>query len=191
MRPRHLISVTVLALAAACSDTATSPTSVDPPQFVVATGPYPGTLNTGAVPAGGHLQSGNILCTVNSSFGVTCSGYQINGIGNTNATATLNASYSATVDCTNNGGKLVPVKSTVQNATVTSGQLAPKNGALVVPSISTGGQTPTLAQFTAAATCPNGNWTKSVEGGSITLESFSYTLTFVGFTTPAVSISAS
>jgi len=47
---------------------------------------------------------------------------------------------------------------------------------------------PSDAQFEAAATCPNGNWTKSVQGGSITLSSFTYTLHFAGFTGDFITI---
>jgi hypothetical protein len=47
---------------------------------------------------------------------------------------------------------------------------------------------PTAGDFEAAATCPNGNWTKSLAGGSITLSSFTYTLTFAGFTGAYITI---
>jgi hypothetical protein len=47
---------------------------------------------------------------------------------------------------------------------------------------------PTPEDFFEAATCPNGNWTKSLAGGSITLDSFTYTLHFVGFTGDFITI---
>jgi len=50
-----------------------------------------------------------------------------------------------------------------------------------VPSLSSS-PVPTAAQFEAQATCPNGNWTKELLGGTITLTSFTYTLHFAGFT---------
>jgi len=192
MRSTHLMPIAMLAFAAACSDTTTSPTSVDRPTFLVTAGSYAGTLNTSNTPGGGHLQSGSINCVVGSDLSITCSSgaYQINGIGHTNATATLVSSYSATVDCTNKGGNLVEVKSTAQSAPVSSGPIpSSKNGSLVVQPISTSG--PSTATLLAAATCPNGNWTKTLAGGTVTLESFTYTLTFAGFSFPAVSISAS
>jgi hypothetical protein len=145
------------------------------------------TINPANAPTGTHLQSGTIGCTVNpSTLLVTCSSFQLNGVGNSNATGSLAATYSATVDCTNNGGKLVPVKSTAQAAPTTTGSLSPKNGSLIVPSLNSG-PVPTDAQFEANATCPNGNWTKSVSGG-VTLESFTYTLTFAGFSGPYITI---
>jgi hypothetical protein len=146
------------------------------------------TTNPANAPNGTHLQSGTIGCSVNSStLLVTCSTFELAGVGGANATGSLAATYSATVDCTNNGGKLVPVKSTAQSAATTTGSLSPKNGRLSVPSLNSG-PVPTAAQFEAAATCPNGNWTKSLAGGSITLSSFTYTLTFAGFSGPYITI---
>jgi hypothetical protein len=97
------------------------------------------------------------------------------------------ATYSATVDCTNKGGNLVPVKSSAQTAPTTTGSLSPKNGRLSVPAL-TSGPVPTDATFIANATCPNGNWTKSVAPGTITLSSFTYTLHFTGFTGDYITI---
>ena len=195
MRAKHLIPIAVLALAAACSDTATSPTSAGRPLFSVSAGTFgTGVLtntSTAALPSGGHLQSGSVFCVVDANLSITCStaSYTINGVGHTNATATLNATYSATVDCTNHGGQLVEVKSQT-TSTSSSGNIAPaKNGALTVDPLST--STPTDAQFKASATCPNGNWTKSLPPGAPTLVSFSYTLFFDGFSTATVSIASS
>ena len=195
MRSKHLIPIAVLAFAAACSDTATSPTSAGRPLFAVSPGTFGNvtTLNAGGTPSGGHIQSGGpVFCVVGSDLSVTCSGsgsYQINGIGNTNGNASLSATYSATVDCTNKGGNLVEVKSQTTSGPTSTGTLRAKNGSITVPQISTG--TPTAADFFAQATCPNGNWRKSLAGGSATLESFTYTLTFVGFSTPAITIASS
>ena len=136
------------------------------------------------------MQSGTVFCLVGGSLVVTCStaDYKINGIGNTNATANLAAVYEATVDCTNKGGNLVEVKSQATGAGDTDVTFKSKNGSLTVTPISA--QTPTDAAFEAAATCPNGNWRKSVAPGDPTLVSFTYTLTFAGFSTPTVTISA-
>ena len=57
----------------------------------------------------------------------------------------------------------------------------PKNGRLVVPALSTGGQVPSDAAFIAQAVCPNGNWTKELPDSDPTLTSFTYTLRFIGF----------
>jgi hypothetical protein len=146
------------------------------------------TINPANAPTGTHFQVGTATCTVDAStLLVTCSSYQLAGVGNANATGALDTTYSATVNCTNKGGNLVPVKSSVQTAPTTTGSLSPENGRLSVPSLNSG-PVPTAAQFEAAATCPNGNWTKSVQGGSITLLSFTYTLTFAGFSGPYITI---
>jgi hypothetical protein len=146
------------------------------------------TTNPANAPTGTHLQTGTIGCSVDSStLLVTCSTFELGGVGGANATGSLATTYSATVDCTNNGGKLVPVKSTAQTTPTTTGSLSPKNGRLSVPSLNSG-PVPTAGDFEAAATCPNGNWTKSLAGGSITLSSFTYTLTFAGFTGAYITI---
>jgi hypothetical protein len=103
------------------------------------------------------------------------------GVGNANATGSLDASYSATVQCRNNGGQIVEVKSQTKSAPTTTGSLSPKNGKLTVPSLSSG-PVPSASDFEAMATCPNGNWTKELESGTVTLLSFTYTLHFAGFT---------
>jgi hypothetical protein len=143
------------------------------------------TMNPANAPKGTHLQSGTIGCSVDSStLLVTCSSFQLNGVGNANATGSLVATYTATVNCINHGGQLVPVKSSVQSAPTSTGSLSPKNGSLIVPSLNSG-PVPTAAQFEAQAKCPNGNWTKSLQGGSIALQSFTYTVSFPKVSTGA------
>ena len=138
------------------------------------------TVNPANAPNGANIK-GAASCTVGSDgLTVTCSSYDISGVGNTNANGALAANYTATVDCRNHGGQIVPVKSSTQSAPTSTGNLAPENGRLTVPSLNSG-PVPTAADFEAQATCPNGNWTKELENGTITLSSFTYTLTFVGF----------
>jgi len=146
------------------------------------------TINPAAAPTGTHLQSDTISCTADpTTLLVTCSTYELAGVGNTNATASLFATYTATVQCRNHGGQIVEVKSQVEGAAVTTGSLSPKNGRLSVPSL-TSSPVPTAAQFEAQATCPNGNWTKETLTGTIALSGFTYTLTFAGFSTPYITI---
>jgi len=144
------------------------------------------TFNPSAAPSGTHVQTGTPSCTQVGNT-VNCSSYELAGVGNANATATLSATYSATVDCTNKGGKLVPVKSSVQAAPSSTGELEPKNGRLAVPALS-GPPAPSTQAFLDAATCPNGNWTKSLAPGDPTLETWTYTLTFTGFTGAYITI---
>jgi len=146
------------------------------------------TITPANAPTGTHLQTGTIGCSVDpSTLLVTCSTFQLAGVGGANATAALDASYTATVQCRNHGGQIVEVKSQAESAPVTTGSLSPKNGRLSVPSL-TSSPVPTAAQFEAQATCPNGNWTKELEGGTISLSSFTYTLTFAGFSGPYITI---
>jgi hypothetical protein len=146
------------------------------------------TINPSAAPTGTHLQTGTIGCSVNpSTLIVTCSTFELAGVGGANATGSLVASYTATVQCRNHGGQIVEVKSQVKTAPTTTGSLSPKNGRLRVPSLSSA-PVPTAAQFESQATCPNGNWTKELENGTITLSSFTYTLHFAGFTGDYITI---
>ena len=139
------------------------------------------TFNAAAAPNGTHLQTGTIGCTVDpGTLLVTCSAYELGGVGNADAKATLNATYTATVQCRNHGGQIVDVKSQAESAPTTTGKLSPKNGRLPVPLLSSG-PVPSASDFTAMATCPNGNWTKELLNGTVALSSFTYTLSFKGF----------
>src|SRR5437764_662280 len=76
----------------------------------VAPGPYMVTSDSfdpANAPGNSHLTSGTPQCTVNADRSIDCSSYVLGGVGNTNATVSLLASYSATIDCTNKGGNLV------------------------------------------------------------------------------------
>lgn len=146
------------------------------------------TINPANAPTGTHLQSGTIGCSVNSTtLLVTCSTFELAGVGGANATGALDATYTATVQCRNHGGQIVDVKSQAESAPTTTGSLSPKNGRLTVPSLNSG-PVPSAADFEAMATCPNGNWTKELLSGTVTLSSFTYTLTFAGLSGPYITI---
>jgi hypothetical protein len=136
--------------------------------------PTAGSFNGANAPGSSHLTSGSPSCTVNADSSISCSAYVLGGVGRTNADVNLTASYSATIDCTNHGGSLVESHtsnfSADSNATATS----TKNGQLSVPAQS-------VSPFGAQQVCPNPNWTPSIRGGTVTLNSFTYTLTFNGF----------
>src|SRR4051812_5723629 len=77
--------------------------------------------NASAAPTGTHLQTGAIGCSIDSSTGlVSCTAFELAGVGNADATATLDASYTATVQCRNHGGQIVEVKSQAKSATTTT-----------------------------------------------------------------------
>jgi hypothetical protein len=136
-------------------------------------------------PQGTHLQTGTIGCT-ETATGVTCTGFELAGVGNTNATVSLVATYSATIQCTNRGGELVESHDDSVTTSTTAQVFPTKNGRLVVPAQTS--TAPTSAQVLAQADCPNPNWTPSVLAGSITLASFTYSLTFAGFSSPYIVI---
>jgi hypothetical protein len=190
MKSTRFIPIAALAFAAACSDTATSPTSsvADRPQFLVAAGSYTDPLadaQTGIqdanAPSGGHLtnQSGDPTCLVNADFSIDCSAYAIGGVGHTNAFVSLEATWTATIDCINPaGGKNTnnPIEShegtfsDADEATLTPG----RNGTLRVGSR-------TVDPASVAQGCPNANWRPEIREGSIQLVSFTYSLHFDGF----------
>ncbi len=137
------------------------------------------TVNPANAPSGTHVQRGSPGCSVDSSLNVSCSSFELAGVGNTNARADLSAAYSATVVCINGGGN--PSDSQHQGAFTASnstGQLSPKNGRLTVPALSV--TAPTEDQFLAQQTCPNPNWNPTIPGG-IKLSNFTYTVSFAGF----------
>jgi hypothetical protein len=68
--------------------------------------PTADSFNGANAPGSSHLKSGSPSCTVNANKSITCSSYVLGGVGNTNATVSLVANYSATIDCTNHGGNL-------------------------------------------------------------------------------------
>src|SRR5215207_2286404 len=89
-----------------------------------------------AAPQGTHVQTGAPSCSFAADgLTVVCSSFELAGVGNTNATATLATTYEATVDCQNRGGNIVEVKAQLETVPATTGQLEPKNGRLTVPSL--------------------------------------------------------
>ena len=139
-------------------------------------------FNDAAAPSGAHVQTGTPSCSFGTDgLSVVCSTYELAGVGGTSATATLNAQYTATINCTNNGGNLVESHNQDVTTSTTSGPLtADKNGRLTVPSLTA--TAPTATQILEQADCPNPNWDPSVAAGSIDLVSSTYTLHFTGFT---------
>jgi hypothetical protein len=139
----------------------------------------PRTITAGS----SHLTSGSPSCTVNADRSIDCSAYVLGGVGHTNADVSLIANYSATIDCTNKGGNLVESHTSNFAADSTATVASTKNGQLSVPAQS-------VSPFGAPQVCPNPNWTPSIRGGTVTLNSFTYTLTFNGFTSPYITITA-
>ena len=157
-----------------------------PALAAVAPGTYTPTadsFNSANAPGSSHLTSGSPSCTVNADRSIDCSAYVLGGVGHTNATVDLAASYSATIDCTNHRGNLVESHTSNFSADSTATVASTRNGQLSVPAQS-------VSPFSAPQVCPNPNWTPSIRGGTVTLNSFTYTLTFAGFGSPYITIKA-
>jgi hypothetical protein len=96
----------------------------------------------------------------------------------------LTAPYSATIDCTNRGGNLVESHTSTFSDSSTATVASTRNGQLRVTSRS--------VSFSGAPVgCPNPNWPPSIRAGTLVLEAFTYTLTFAGFSSPYITITAS
>jgi hypothetical protein len=145
--------------------------------------PTAGSFNPANAPGDSHLASGTVQCVVNADLDVDCSAYVLGGVGNTNATVSLTATYSATIDCTNKGGNLVESHTTTFSDSSSATVASTRNGQLRVPAQS-------VSAFNAPQVCPNPNWTPSIRAGTLVLDSFTYTLTFAGFSSPYITITA-
>jgi hypothetical protein len=138
-------------------------------------------------PSGAHYAkgAGEPVCEL-SGVTVTCTGTQIAGVGNTNALVELSVTSTFTGVCHNPGtNNKVVDPFTESDTSTTSEELTPsRNGILRVDAKTATGTT--SAEFLDSFSCPNPNWTADITGVAI---SWSYTLTFAGFTEPAISIS--
>jgi hypothetical protein len=146
--------------------------------------PTADSFNSANAPGSSHLTSGSPSCKVNADLSIDCSAYVLGGVGNTNATVSLSATYSATINCTNHGGNLVEVHTTTFSTASTATVASTRNGQLRVPAQST-------SPVSAPQVCPNPNWTPSIAPGTLVLKTFTYTLTFAGFSSPYITITAS
>ena len=144
--------------------------------------PNAGSFDPANAPGSSHLTSGSPSCTVNANLSIDCSAYALGGVGHTNADVNLTANYSATIDCTNHGGNLVESHTSTFAASSSGTVTSTRNGQLSVP-------TRSVSPFSAPQVCPNPNWTPSIRPGTLTLNSFTYTLTFADFSSPYITIS--
>jgi hypothetical protein len=141
------------------------------------------TIEPANAPSGTHLQSGAIGCTVDEDgLTVSCTAFELAGVGNTNAFVSLTADYSGIVDCFNRGGNLVESHETTFSATNEATLTPSRNGRLRV------GARSVSPDLDLAEPCPNPNWTPEFHEGSPTLDDWMYTLTFAGFTSPYITI---
>jgi hypothetical protein len=176
--PLRLLTLATVVVAAVAFPAAASAT-VAPGTY----SPDAGSFNPANAPGSSHLTSGSPSCTVNANLSIDCSSYVLGGVGHTNASVSLTANYTATIDCTNKGGNLVEVQAVPFSGSSMATVSSTKNGQLSVPAQSVG-------PSPIPNVCPNGNWTPSIRAGTLVLNRFSYTLTFAGFSSPYITISA-
>ena len=146
------------------------------------------TTDPAAAPSGTHLanRSPEPTCVVNADLSVDCTNFVLGGVGNTNADVLLVAEYSAIVDCYNPGtNPNNPIESHETTFADSDAFTAvpSRNGQLRVDAAEASPETGLSDQ-----TCPNPNWTPTIREGTLTLESFTYTLTFAGFDSPYITI---
>ena len=138
-------------------------------------------------PEGAHYARGEAepVCTVENDNTVTCTDTAIAGVGNTNAFVELAVTRTFTGECRNPGSKEKVVDPFTESATTTdSAELTPsRNGRLTVDERSATVQSE--EEFLDTFSCPNPNWEADVTDTGI---SYVYTLTFDGFTEPAIEI---
>lgn len=143
-------------------------------------------VNLENAPEGAHFAQGfdSPVCTITGTT-VTCTGTQIEGVGHTNATVVLDVTSTISGMCHNPGvnSKVVEPFSESVTTSTSSELTSTKNGRLVVPAQTTEGTS--TEGFLATFRCPNPNWTPEVTSSVLTFE---YTLTFEGFTEPAILI---
>src|SRR5215216_180911 len=140
--------------------------------------------NFANAPSGAHYAQGSAepVCTL-TGLTVSCTGTTIGGVGNTNATVTLAVTSTFTGTCTNPGGHLVEPFTESETTSTSTVVTSTKNGRLIVPAQTATG--PSAEEFLATFECPNPNWTPEVATTDV---SFVYSLTFAGFTEPAILI---
>jgi hypothetical protein len=138
------------------------------------------TIDESQAPQGAHISKGTPNCfLLPGNVTVQCGSVTIVGIGKTNATTTLSAVYSATFDCLDESGNVVTsVREPTQTAT---GQPSPENGRITTPILRS--SVPSGEDFIAdgGVSCPGGT-TPQIVPDSLTVDSFTYTVSFDGFT---------
>jgi hypothetical protein len=149
-------------------------------------------FNGNTAPSGAHYNNnggGEPVCALNpDGFSITCSGTVVSGVGNTDASVLVSIGYSGTVTCTNKGGNTVEVKTQSTSVSLLPDDVTTlKNGTMTIDSV-TFGSDPEAA-LEGGAVCPNGNWTKQLQGAA-TVISFSYRCFFDGFDQPFIAKSA-
>jgi len=105
---------------------------------------------------GVHFKNPGVDCD-RSGDSITCSGTVV-GLGNNTVTAHLDIGVDATIECTNNGGQLVEVKTHSESSTEVQLTSSDNNLDFIVTVTA---EEPVF-QNARAAGCPNNNWDAEV-----------------------------
>jgi len=148
-------------------------------------------VNFANAPSGTHFRQGSVapVCTettvpTTGAVTVSCTGYTLGGVGNTNANLLLTVEGTADFVCHNPGNdNIVEPHSASVEESVEATLVPSRNGQLIVDP-----QSVTISPQDAADAfqCPNPNWREEFVGFSDL--TFTYSLTFVGFNQPAILI---
>src|SRR5436190_15361949 len=172
-KPAAILGV-IGGIAAVLLFTAAALAAVDPGTYT----PTADSFNSANAPGSSNLKSGTVACVVsNDSATIACSAYTLAGVGHTNADVSLDATWSATIDCNNPGkNRNNPIEShqTTFSSQSSDTLTSSRNGQLRVPAES-------ASAGSVGQVCPNPNWKPVIRSGTLTLDSFAYTLTFEGF----------
>jgi hypothetical protein len=151
--------------------------------------PTADSFNSANAPGSAHVanNSDDPVCVVNADLSIDCGAYVLGGVGQTNADVALSADYTAIIDCNNPGNNPNnPIESHTADFTQTESDTVEsgRNGQLRVPAQS-------VDPAEAPQVCPNDRWIPEIRDGTLQLLSFTYTLTFAGFDSPYITITAS
>ncbi|WP_050054104.1 hypothetical protein [Pseudarthrobacter siccitolerans] len=147
------------------------------------------TVNLDNAPQGAHFAKGKAAptCSLNETTAtVTCTGTEFAGVGNTDATVNLSLTATFTGVCRNPGNRNIvdPFTETVETEAAPVTVTSDKNGRLVIPGgVKVDGTS--AQEFQATFDCPNPRWLAQVTDVDY---SFEYSVTFEGFSEPAILI---
>jgi len=182
MRYHSLFLLATVAFVAACSNTDSAKNPTGPGSVARPSPDIISSINDANAPSGTHLQTGAIGCSVATDLTVSCTTFELAGVGHTNADVSLVAHYTADVLCSNKGvnpNNSVEAQSTDLTSTDNFTATSSKNGRLSVRGAS-------ASVTTSGNPCPNPNWTPTFT--NIVLTDFTYSVTFAGFTQPYILI---
>jgi hypothetical protein len=146
-------------------------------------------VNFDNAPSGTHFRQGEVapvcdLTQTGTLVALDCTGTILGGVGNTNANLAVTLDATANFVCRNPGNRnIVEPHSDAVSDDLDVTIPSTRNGQLRVPVVDL---EISAADAAAEFECPNTRWLEQFQGFSNV--SFTYELTFAGFTEPAISL---